>query len=301
MVNNGKAPATVAKARWFLSHLTPALGSRPIAEIEPAELLVVLKAIERRGHLETAGKTRALASRIFRYGVATTRCARDPAALLIGALTTGKVRHHAAILDPAQLGEFLRAIDDYGGGPIVKLAMQLAPHVFLRPGELRQGKWQEIDWEAAVWRVPAERTKLRRQHSVPLSQQSLVILKELQRHSDGFDFMFPGQRSHLKPMSENTLNGTYRRLGFDKDTVSAHGLRATASTLLNESGKWHSDAIERALAHGHSNAVRGAYARGQHWDERVEMAQWWSDYLDQLRQGAEIIELIPGSKANGAK
>lgn len=287
---NGKAEATVAKARWFLSHLTPVLGARPIAEIEPAELLAVLKKLESKGHRETARRTRAFASRVFRYGVATTLCKTDPAALLDGALSAPIVHHHAAILDRVVLGKFLRAIEDYKGGAIVKLAMQLAPHVFLRPGELRMGRWEEIDWELKIWRVPAERTKLRRDHCVPLSRQALAILKELHGHTGNFDLMFTNLRSHLRPMSENTLNATFRRMGFDKDTVSAHGLRSTASTLLNESGKWHPDAIERALAHGHSDAVRGAYARGQHMDERVLMAQWWSDYLDRVREGGDVVE-----------
>lgn len=289
LVDNDKAEATIEKARWYLSHLTPSLGSRPIAEIEPAELLAVLKKIERRGHRETARRTRALASRVFRYGVATTRCKNDPAAVLVGALAAPKVRHHAAIIKPKLLGEFLRALDAYTGGPIVRLAIRLAPHVALRPVELRKGQWSEIDWEAKVWRIPAERTKLRRPHSVPLSRQALAMLRDLEQHSGEFDLMFPGLRSHKRSMSENTMNATYRRLGFDGDTVTSHGLRSTASTLLNESGKWHADAIERALAHGHSDAVRGVYARGQHWDERVEMAQWWSDYLDKLRDGGEVV------------
>lgn len=289
LVANGKAEATIEKARWFLSHLTPQLGSRPIAEIEPAELLEVLKRLEKKGHRETARRTRAFASRVFRHGVATTRCKTDPAALLTDALSAPIVRHHAAILDPVELGVFLRAIEEYAGGPVVKIAMQLSPHVFLRPGELRQGRWAEIDFEGAVWTVPAVRTKLRRPHSVPLSRQAVALLRSLEPHSGGYELMFPGLRSHLRPMSENALNAAFRRMGFGQDAVTAHGLRATASTLLNESGKWHPDAIERALAHGNSDAVRGAYARGQHWDERVAMAQWWSDYLDQLREGGAVI------------
>lgn len=289
LVANRKAETTIEKARWFLSHLTPALGARPISEIEPAELLVILKRIEKKGHRETARRTRAFASRVFRHGVATTRCKADPAALLGDALSAPIVKHHSAIIEPALLGTFLRAIDDYGGGPIVKLAMQILPHIFLRPIELRKACWAEVDWDAAIWNVPAEHTKLRRPHSVPLSKQVIALLRELEPHSAGFDLMFPGQRSHLKPISENTLNATYRRLGFDSETVTSHGMRSTASTLLNESGKWHFDAIERALAHGHSDAVRGAYARGQHWEERVEMAQWWSDYLDRLRVGGEVV------------
>lgn len=297
MAKSGKAEATVSKARWYLSLLTPALGARPIAEIEPAELLAVLKALENKGHRETANRARSFASRVFRYGVATTRCKGDPANLLISALARPIVKHRAAILEPKLLGDFLRAIDAYMGGPIVKLAMQIAPHVFLRPGELRRASWAEIDFDEAIWTVPAERTKMRKPHALPLSSQVIALLRELELHSGGYELLFPGQRSHLRPMSENTLNQTYRRLGFDGDTVTAHGLRATASTLLNESGKWHPDAIERALAHGHSDAVRGAYARGQHWEERIAMAQWWSTYLDKVKQGAEI---VPITKANSA-
>ena len=288
---NGKALATIDKARWFLSHLTPSLGARPIAEIEPVEVLAALKALERKGHRETARRTRAFASRVFRHGVAHTLCKGDPAALLGDALSAPIVKHHAAILDPQDLGDFLRAVDDYTGGTTVKLAMQLAPHVFLRPGELRQGCWEEIDWENAVWTVPAARTKLRRPHSVPLSRQSMEILNALHDVNGGFRLMFPGLRSHLRPMSENALNAAFRRMGFGQDVITAHGLRATASTLLNESGKWHADAIERALAHGHSNAIRGVYARGQHWEERVKMAQWWSDHLDKLRRGGNVVKL----------
>ena len=297
LVANGKAEATISKARWFLSHLTPAIGNRPIAEIEPAELLAALKKIEKRGHRETAVRTRNFASRVFRHGVATARCKTDPAALLSGALATPIVKHHAAIIDPKLLGKFLRAVDDYTGGPIVRLAMQLSPHVFLRPGELRQGRWEEVNWDDAQWIIPGVRTKLRRPHAVPLSRQSLELLRELEQHSAGFDLMFIGQRSHLRPMSENAVNSAFRRMGFSSDVVTAHGLRSTASTLLNESGKWHPDAIERALAHGHSDQVRGTYARGQHWAERVEMAQWWSDYLDRVKTGGEVVPIRPDNAA----
>ena len=297
LVANGKAESTITKARWFLSHLTPAIGKRPIADIEPAELLAALKKIEKRGHRETAVRTRNFASRVFRHGVATARCKADPAALLEGALASPIVRHHAAIIEPGPLGEFLRAIDEFTGGPIVKLAMQLSPHLFLRPGELRQGRWSEVNWDEAHWTIPADRTKLRRPHSVPLSRQALALLRELEQHSGGFELMFIGQRSHLSPMSENAINQAFRRMGYGSDVVTAHGLRSTASTLLNESGKWSADAIERALAHGHSDRVRGIYARGQHWDERVAMAQWWSDYLDQVKAGGEIAPFAPKQDA----
>lgn len=297
---SGKAEATIGKARWFLSLLTPALGKRPIAEIEPAELLAVLKRIEAKGHSETARRTRAFASRVFRYGVATTRCQIDPGALLTGALVAPIVKHHAAIIDPKRLGEFLRAVDAYTGGPIVRIAMRLGPHVFLRPGELRQGQWSEIDWDEAIWTIPASRTKLRRAHEVPLSLQSLALLRELEQHSGGLAFMFPGQRSHLKPMSENAINPAYRRMGFSADEMTSHGLRGTASTLLNQSCKWHADAIELALAHCvPGGPVRRAYHHGEHWEERVAMSQWWSDHLDRLRAGGEVIPFLGGRSTPG--
>lgn len=294
----GKAESTVSKARWFLSHLSP-IAKRPIADIEPAELLDALKKIERRGHRETAVRTRNFAIRVFRHGVATARCKADPAHLLSGALAAPVVKSHAAIIEPGPLGAFLRAVDDFTGGPIVHLTMQLSPHVFLRPGELRQGRWEEVNWDEGHWTIPANRTKLRRPHTVPLSRQSLALLRDLEQHSGGFELMFPGQRSHLRPMSENAINAAFRRMGFSSDVVTAHGLRSTASTLLNESGLWHADAIERALAHGHSDKVRGIYARGQHWAERVKMAQWWSDYLEKVKTGAVIVTLDPANRSAG--
>lgn len=291
LVNSHKAPATIEKARWYLSHLLPALGSRPIAEIMPAELLVVLKAIEKKGKRETAVRTRALASRIFRYGVATTRCNADPAALLTGALSAPIVKNHAAILDIKRLGEFLRTAESFAGSPVVKLAIQILPHVMLRPGELRFARWKDIDLEEAIWRVPAERTKLRRPHAVPISMQVLELLNELKAHSIGDGFLFPGERTHLKPISENAMNAAYRRMGFTKDEVTSHGFRSTASTLLNESSKWQPDAIERALAHGDSDVIRGKYNRGNYWAERVPMMQWWSDYLDKVKAGGDVIPI----------
>lgn len=187
------------------------------------------------------------------------------------------------------MGEFLREIDNYGGSPIVRIAIHLLPHIFTRPSEMRLGQWEEIDWEQATWRVPASRTKMRRVHAVPLSRQSIVMLRKLEVHSGGYANMFPGLSSHRKTMSENSINQAFRRMGFGHDDVTGHGFRSTASTLLNESGKWHPDAIERALAHGDSDAIRGIYNRGNYWDERVLMMQWWSDYLDQLRDGATIL------------
>ena len=287
----GLKEVTVTKARWFVSLLDKSVGKRPIAEIEPYELLQAIKKIEAKGKRETAKRLLSFSSRVFRYGIATTRAKRNPAADLKGALTAPKVRHHPAILDPKTVGELLRAIDGYGGRPATKWALSLAPHVFLRPGELRQAEWIEFDFEKAVWRIPAGRMKMELEHVVPLSRQSLGILREAKEITGHGRYVFPAMTTPRRPLSENTLNQALRRLGFSKDQMTSHGFRTTASTLLNESGEWHPDAIERGLAHRDGSAVRGAYHRGAHWEERVRMAQWWSDYLDALREGTEIIEL----------
>lgn len=285
MVKNGLAQATLVKANYFLEQLTPAIGNRPIHEIEPFEVLAPLKRLEATGKHETAKKCRSFAGRVFRYGVATTRCKSDPTAMLKGALVTPRAQHYAAILEPKELGGLLRAIDDYTGYLVTKYALQIAPHVFVRPGELRHAEWREIDLEDGVWKIPAGKMKARRPHAVPLSKQVVGYLTELATMLGTEGYVFPSARSGIRPMSENTLNAAFRRMGYSKDELTAHGLRATASTFLNESGLWNPDAIERALAHGDSNVVRGIYHRGKHWDERVRMAQWWSDYLDELRAG----------------
>lgn len=285
MVKNGLAQATLVKANYFLEQLTPAIGNRPIHEIEPFEVLAPLKRLEATGKHETAKKCRSFAGRVFRYGVATTRCKSDPTAMLKGALVTPRAQHYAAILEPKELGGLLRAIDDYTGYLVTKYALQIAPHVFVRPGELRHAEWREIDLEDGVWKIPAGKMKARRPHAVPLSEQVVGYLTDLATMLGTEGYVFPSARSGKRPMSENTLNAAFRRMGYSKEELTAHGLRATASTFLNESGLWNPDAIERALAHGDSNVVRGIYHRGKHWDERVRMAQWWSDYLDELRAG----------------
>ncbi|MEO1167443.1 MAG: integrase arm-type DNA-binding domain-containing protein [Pseudomonadota bacterium] len=291
MVQNGRAEATIVKANYFLDKLAPAIGNRPIHEIEPFEVLAPLKRLEATGKHETAKKCRSFAGRVFRYGVATTRCKSDPTSLLKGALITPKPTHYAAILDPEKLGGLLRAIDDFEGYTLTKFALKIAPHVFVRPGELRHADWAEFDLDEGVWRIPAGKMKARRAHAVPLSKQVISLFEELGTMMGKSGYVFPSARSGLRPMSENALNAAFRRMGFSKEEVTAHGLRATASTLLNESGKWSSDAIERALAHGDSNAIRGVYHRGKHWSERVKMSQWWSDYLDSLKLGGDLVLL----------
>lgn len=210
---------------------------------------------------------------------------------LRGALAKRKPKHLSAILEPKRVGELLRAIDGYGGQglPITRIALQLSPHVFVRPGELRRAEWSELSLDEAVWRIPAAKMKGRVEHVVPLSTQAVDLFRKAQALTGGKKYVFPSAHDSPKPMSENTVNGALRRLGFTGDEMTAHGFRAMASTLLNESGQWSADAIERALAHKDKDTVRAAYHRGMHWNERVEMAQWWSNYLDTLRKGADIL------------
>lgn len=286
----GRAEATLDKMRWLLGLAEPLLGTRPIGQIKAPELLTVLRTIEARGRYETARRLRSTCGSIFRYAIATGRAERDVSADLIGAIITPKVTHRAAIVEPQKVGQLLREIDGYQGQPVVEAALRLAPHVFVRPGELRMAEWNEFDFDEAVWTIGAEKMKMRRPHRVPLSKQVIDILRQLKPMSGTSKYLFPSLRSPERCISENTVNAALRRLGYDKTEMTGHGFRAMASTLLNESGKWHSDAIERQLAHVENNDVRRAYLRGEHWDERVQMMQSWSDYLDQLRNGGKVLE-----------
>ena len=283
------APATASRSEYLLSLLSGSIGRLAINEIEPADVLTAVRRIEGRGNLESARRTLQLASAVFRYAVATARLASDPTRDLRGALTAPTVTHYGAITEASRVGELLRAIDGYDGQGHTKLAMQISPHVFVRPGELRHADWNEIDLDAALWTIPAEKMKMRKAHHVPLSRQAVALFREVREATGPSGFVFPSIRTRTRPMSENTINAGLRRLGYASTEMTGHGFRAMASTLLNESGKWHPDAIERALAHGDSDKVRAAYHRGAHWSERVEMAQWWSDHLDTLRRGADIV------------
>jgi integrase len=279
----GMADATMIKLRWFNSLLEKDVGYRPVTEIEPMELLAAIKKIEKLGNHETAKRVRAFAARVFRYAVITGRCRFNPAADLGEALIAPKVKHHAAIIEPEEVGRLLRAIDTYRGHGLSPLALKMLPHVFVRPGELRHAEWDEFDLEKAVWRIPAAKMKMRYDHTVPLSTQVLAILNEAAQCRGRSKYVFPAVSSWQNPMAENTLNVALRRMGFTADEMTSHGFRSTASSLLNESGLWSPDAIERALAHQSGDAVRAIYHRGKHWGERVRMAQWWSDYLDALK------------------
>lgn len=286
----GRADVTLGKLRWLLDFAFPILGDRKIADIKAPELLAVLRAVEKRGHYETARRLRSTCGQVFRYAIATGRADRDISADLRGALTVPKVTHRAAIITPKEVGVLLRAIDAYSGYPVTHAALRLAPHVFVRPGELRHAEWTEFDLTKMVWTIPAEKTKMRVAHRVPLTRQVLDILDGLREVTGSRRYLFPAQGKRDRPMCENTINLALRRMGFDGKTMTAHGFRAMASTLLNEQGRWNPDAIERQLGHAESDEVRRAYARGEHWDERITMMQSWSGYLNQLKSGAKILE-----------
>jgi integrase len=293
---DGLAPVTIDKISWLLAKAYPLIGSLPIAQITPHEALAVLRKVEATGAYESARRMRSVLSRVFRYGVATVRCDKDVAADLRGAIATPKAKHFAALTKPSEVGALLRAIDGYDGKDVTRMALRLSPHVLLRPGELRQAEWTDIDIDEAIWSIPADRMKMRRPHRVPLSRQVLEMLTELRELTGHRQHMFPCFGKPRKAMSENAVNQGLRRLGYTTNEMTAHGFRAMAATLLNEMGKWNPDAIERQLAHVDTNQVRRAYARGEYWDERVVMMEHWSDYLDTLRDGGQVLRPTFGAK-----
>jgi integrase len=284
------AETTARKNRWLLETLLfPDLGERPIKEITDREMLTTLRKIEDTGKLETAKRAKIKAGQIFRFAMQEGIAERDPTGSLRGALKAPKVRHHAAIVEPAKIGELLRAIDGFTGQYVTLCALRLAPMVFVRPGELRQAEWAEFDLDAAVWRIPGAKMKMKAAHIVPLSEQAVTILRELRSFTGESRYVFPSLTSGTRPMSENTVNAALRRLGYSGDEMTGHGFRSLAATRLNEMG-WNADAIERQLAHAESNKVREAYTHAaQYLEERTRMMQQWSDYLDGLRAGGKVV------------
>jgi len=270
--------------RRFELYIFPWLGSRPISEITPPELLAVLRRIESQGILETSHRAQQNCGQVFRYAIATGRAERDPSADLRGALTPAKHARMATITDPKKIGELLRAIDGYEGTPVAKCALKLAPLVFVRPGELRHAEWVEIDLDTAEWRIPAEKMKMKDPHIVPLSSQAVEVLCEILPITGQGQYVFPSVRTNSRPMSENTVLAALRRMGFTKEEMSGHGFRAMASTVLHEKG-WPSDIIERQLAHAERNSIKAAYNHAQHLPERRKMMQAWADYLEKLKGG----------------
>ena len=289
------APKTRAKADWMLDDLIlPYLGRRPIRELTAPEILAAVRRIESRGKHETAHRCKWRIGQIIRYAVATGRADRDPTSDLRGALKPVRTINRAAITAPHRVGQLLVAIDSYSGQYTTAAALKLAPLLFVRPGELRAAEWSEFDLDCAQpeWRIPAARMKMREEHVVPLARQAVDVLRDLQPLTGRGKLLFPSLVSRLRPISDNTLNLALRRLGYGKDEMTAHGFRATASTLLNETG-FPPDIIERQLAHAERNKVRAAYNRAQRLNERRDMMQKWADYLDVLRSSALNPKVVP--------
>lgn len=308
--SNSHAETTLKRLE---NNLFPWLDSRPIKDITPPELLSVLRRIEARGAIETAHRCRSIAGQVFRYAIATGRAERDSAADLRGALQEVVSSHHAAITDPEKLSPLLNAIDQYKGHVVTRAALKFAPLVFQRPGELRYAEWSEIDLNTATWSIPVERMKLKKtekikrageKHIVPLSLQAVEVLEDLFPLTGQGTLVFPSARiapdakgNSAKPLSENTLNAALRNMGFDKDTMTTHGWRAVARSLLDEILGHKPTAIEKQLFHAVSDPLGESYNRAQHFDERRQMMQRWADYLDGLKE--EKAKVIPIDK-NGA-
>ena len=276
----------------------PWLGGLPVGEIKAPQLLQAMRRIEARGAIETAHRALQACGQVFRYAIATGRAERDPTPDLRGALKPVLVQHMAAITDPKRVGDLLRAIESYKGMPITRAALQLAPLVFVRPGELRKAEWTEFDLDAAEWRIPAARMKRTKQeklsgtaHVVPLSRQALSILRELQPLTGHGRYLFPSPRTGERPMSDNGVLSALRRMGFPSDEMTGHGFRAMARTLLAERLNVDEAVIEAQLAHAVKDSLGRAYNRTEFLEQRRKMLQTWADYLDKLRTGAEIIPI----------
>jgi integrase len=264
------------------------IGDATITDIEAPDVLAVLRRIEQRGAIDLAHMTKQVIGRVFCYAIALGKAVRNPVPDLTMALKPRTVTHYAAITEPFGISELLRAAENYTGSLLTKCALMLSFHSMLRPVELRSAEWCEIDLELKEWRIPAAKMKKRLDHIVPLSRQVIEIFEQLKPVTGHKRFVFPNVRTPNSPMSENAISGALKRLGFG-DTHTAHGFRSMASTRLNESNLFSFDVIERQLAHNDKNAVRAAYNRAAYLPKRIEMMQWWSDYLDGLRENSNIV------------
>lgn len=296
----GLSPRTTEKDEWLLGLAQEDLGRLPVKHISAADVLRPLRRLETRENYHSAKCLRGTLSRVFRYGIACGRAERDPAADVSAALTSPKSTPRAAITSPDGLTGVLHAVAGYEGAKEVRIGLLLLIHLFCRPGELRHMEWAEIDQTNRLWSIPAVKMKMRQPHTVPLSPQAMRLLVVLRSLTGTGKYTFPSMRSPLRPMSENTLNAALRRLGYTKEEVCTHGFRSTASTLLNESGRFNPDAIEAQLAHRpRGGKVRGVYMRGEFFEERVQMMTWWSIYLDTLvdQRAGERVTLLSQSSA----
>jgi integrase len=281
-------------ARTIISRLErdvfPWMSNQKINEINAPDVLQVLRRVEARGAIESAHRIKTIFGQIFRYAIATGRADRDPAADLKGALSAVKAKNMAALTEPSEFAELLRAIDNYKGTFIVRCALKIQAYTFVRPGELRHAEWCEIDLNAKEWRISAEKMKIRQPHIVPLARQVIEILKELHPLTGHGKYVFPG-RSLTRPLSENGVLTALRTMGFSKEQMSGHGFRAAARTMLDEVLKQRVDLIEHQLAHAVRDPLGRAYNRTKHLDERRKMMQLWADYIDGLKAGAQVLPL----------
>lgn len=282
--DGGAAVSTMSKNHWLLEDLAAPIAKRPVTEITPAEILDLLKKVEKSGRRESARRLRGTIGSVFRYAVVTLRAENDPTFALRGALVRPNVKHRAAITDEHRLGALMCTIDAYDGWPTIRVALQLLALTMTRPGDVRLMRRSEIIFPKAMWRIPAERMKMRRPHDVPLSTQAIKILQGIWDFSAS-DLVLPSIRSNLKPLSEGAMISALQRMGYTNQEVTPHGFRSSASTILNErSGGQNADVIEAALAHQDEDEVRRAYNRATYWPERVKLMQEWADLLDTFRR-----------------
>ena len=269
-------------------HVFPFIGDMDIRRISSRDMMTVAERLQKRNTLETAKKTIQICGRVFRFGILKEYCDSDPCYPLRGALVAPKKNHFAAVTDPEEVAALINAIDAYPRSTVRK-ALQFSALVFCRPGEIRRAEWSEFDWRRSMWVIPAEKMKARREHVVPLARQTLALLEELKEITGRGQYLFPNNRTPKgnRPMSDGTVLVALRALGYANDQMTAHGFRTMASTILNENN-WNYDWIEMQLAHVPKDKIRGAYNRAQYWDGRVEMMQWWADYLDELKTGAKM-------------
>ncbi|MEQ3746108.1 MAG: integrase arm-type DNA-binding domain-containing protein [Henriciella sp.] len=280
LTKEGLAETTLKKKRWLLSFAEADFGDVPIRDLTAAKVLPTLMRIQEIGNYESAKRVRSVVGQVCRYAVSTARAEADPTYSLRGALIAPKVSHMAALTSREDFAQLIRAVWAYeSGAPSTRAALKLMALLYTRPGEMRLALWEEFDLEKATWTIPAVRTKMRREHVKPLPKMAVDILRQLQFETGSNYRVFPSSIARDKPISENTMNQALRRMGYEKDEHTSHGFRASASSLLNESGKWNEDAIEAELAHVGADQVRRAYHRARYWDERVRMADWWSQEI----------------------
>lgn len=263
--------------------ILPYIGDKPVNEVSAPDLLSIVRRIENRGQIETAHRALQICGQVMRYAIATGRADRDPSGDLRGAVMPKRKVHYPTITDPKKIGALMRAIDALSGSPMIRAALKFQAYTFVRPGELRKAEWSEIDTREALWKIPAEKMKMRRPHLVPLSRQALEVLEELRHITGQSRYLFPSPRDLNRPMSDATVNAAIRRMGYSQQEFTGHSFRSMASTILHEH-KWQPAVIERQLAHAERNTVSAAYNHAEYLDERAEMMQWWADWLKKVNR-----------------